>query len=306
MVQNKPLQTRALSQPSPHHMEIARWCGGMVFTARGGGRIGAKHHKVTSGAQTPGHAHTGARDVAAAPPTTSAGDAVSSGQVCWAYHPCQRDDANRFAPQSSAVVRANTQDRLMEGRGVYREAFEMVTRMNPEVAEVVRRHTVSARNQGRYERSLSLFGYNDDSDASDTEEEAAMAGAAGTPSFGREVRCEMRWAQNHARTTEFLMCLMLRWYNTHSHCFILYALSCLLLATGAGASGISGTCSSACASCTASKQSRSRCSRSATTPRSRSGRTRLPQPGFVSWITAPMRRSSCTSMRRRTASYLRR
>ena len=29
------------------------------------------------------------------------------------------------------------------------------------------------------------------------------------------------------------MCLMLRWYNMHSHCFILYALSCLLLATGA-------------------------------------------------------------------------
>ena len=61
MVQNKPLQTRALSQPSPHHMEIARWCGGMVFTARGGGRIGAKHHKVTPVAKPPGHAHAGAR-----------------------------------------------------------------------------------------------------------------------------------------------------------------------------------------------------------------------------------------------------
>ena len=56
----------------------------------------------------------------------------------------------------------------------------MVTRMNPEVAEVVRRHTVSARNQGRYERSRSLFGYNGDSDDSDTEEEEAMAGADGT------------------------------------------------------------------------------------------------------------------------------
>ena len=141
------------------------------------------------------------------------------------YHPCQRDDANKFAPLSSAVVRANMQDRLMEGRGSYRERFEMVTRMNPEVVEVIRRHTVSARNQGRYERSRSLFGYNDDSDTSDTEEEAATAGVYGTVSFGREVRNEMRWAQNHARTCEFLMCLMLRWDNMHSHCSILYALS---------------------------------------------------------------------------------
>ena len=29
------------------------------------------------------------------------------------------------------------------------------------------------------------------------------------------------------------MCLMMRWCNIHSHCFILYALPCLLLATGA-------------------------------------------------------------------------
>ena len=61
-----------------------------------------------------------------------------------------------------------------------------------------------------------------------------MAGAAGTEAFGQEVRCEMRWAQNHARTTEFLVCLMMRWYNMHSHYSILYALTCLLLATGAG------------------------------------------------------------------------
>ena len=112
----------------------------MPFGKRGGGNIGAntKQHKVASVTKTPGHAHAGARDVPAAPPTTSAGDAVSSGQVCWAYHPCHRDDANQFAPLCSAVVRANMQDRLMEGRGSYREGFEMVTRMNPEVAEVVR------------------------------------------------------------------------------------------------------------------------------------------------------------------------
>ena len=102
-------------------METARWCGGMVFERRDGGRIGAKHHKVTSVAKTPGHAHAEAWDVADAQPTTSAGDAVSSGQVCWAYHPCQIDDANKFAPLSSAVVRANMQDRFMEGRGSYRD-----------------------------------------------------------------------------------------------------------------------------------------------------------------------------------------
>ena len=95
----------------------------MVYTQRGGGKIGAKHHKVASVAKTPGHAHAGARDVADAPPTTSAGDAGSSGQVCWAFHPCQRDDANKHQPLSSAVVRANTQDRLMEGRGSYREGY---------------------------------------------------------------------------------------------------------------------------------------------------------------------------------------
>ena len=27
--------------------------------------------------------------------------------------------------------------------------------------------------------------------------------------------------------------MMMRWYSMHSHCFILYAFSCILLATGA-------------------------------------------------------------------------
>jgi hypothetical protein len=205
------------------------------FDRRGGGRIGAKpkQHKIATVTKTPGHAHAGARGGADAPPTTSSGGAGSSGQVCWAFHPTQRDEDNVHQPLSSAVVRANMQDLLMQGRDSYREGFGMVTRMNPDVAELVRRHTVSARNQRRYERSRSLFGYNDDSDASDTEEEAAMAGVPGTANFGRQVRNEMRWAQNHARTCEFLMSVMLRWYNMHTHCFILYALSCLLLATGA-------------------------------------------------------------------------
>ena len=56
--------------------------------------------------------------------------------------------------------------------------------MNPAIAEVERRHTMGAYNHGRYEWSRSLFGYNGDSDASDTEEEAEAVGAAGTAAFG--------------------------------------------------------------------------------------------------------------------------
>ena len=75
----------------------------------GAGSIGYKQAKVETVAKTPGHAHADARGVADAPSTTGAGDAASSGQVCWAYHPCQSDHANQFAPLSSAVVRANVQ-----------------------------------------------------------------------------------------------------------------------------------------------------------------------------------------------------
>ena len=85
----------------------------------------------------------------------------------------------------------------------------------------------------RYERARSLFGYNDDSDALDTEEEAAVASAEGFTRFGREPRCDVRWAQNHSRSCEFIMPMMQRWYNMHSHCFILYSFSCILFATGA-------------------------------------------------------------------------
>ena len=102
----------------------------MPYGKRGGEKIGAnaKQHKVASVTKTPGHAHAGAREVADAPPTTSSGDAGSSGQVCWAFHPSQRDDGNVQQPLSSAVVRANIQGRLMQGRGSYREGFGMVTR----------------------------------------------------------------------------------------------------------------------------------------------------------------------------------
>ena len=95
----------------------------MGFKERGTKNIGVKHHKVASVAKTPSHAHAGARGIADVPATTSAGDVGSSGQVCWAFHPCQRDDANKHQPLASKVVRANMQDRLMEGRDSYREGF---------------------------------------------------------------------------------------------------------------------------------------------------------------------------------------
>ena len=137
------------------------WWDDMQAQGGGGASICDRQRKTTQAvAKTPGHAHAEARGLADAPPTTSEGDVASSGQVCWAYHPCQRDDVNQFAPLSSAVVRADMQDLLMGRRGVYRDGFSMVTRMNYAIAEV-RRHTVSAHNQGRYERSRPPFGYND-------------------------------------------------------------------------------------------------------------------------------------------------
>ena len=82
----------------------------MTFKRRGGASKGQRQLKTPAVAKTPGHAHAEVKDLADAAPTTGEGGVESSGQVCWAYHPCQRDDANQFAPLSSAVVRANVQD----------------------------------------------------------------------------------------------------------------------------------------------------------------------------------------------------
>ena len=60
-----------------------------------------------------------------------------------------------------------------------------------------------------------------------------MAGTEGFARFGREPRCDVRWAQNHSRSCEFIVSMMQRWYNMHSHCFLLYSFSCTLFATGA-------------------------------------------------------------------------
>ena len=134
---------------------------------------------------------------------------------------------------SSAVVRQNFQELLLGGRGVYRDHFAIVPRMNPAIAGAICDRTVGQANMPRYKRARSLFGYNGDSDASDTEEEAAVVGAEGFASFGREPRCDVRWAQKPSRSCKFIMSMMMRWYNMHSHCFILYSFSCILFATGA-------------------------------------------------------------------------
>ena len=195
---------------------------------------GASSKKAAAPASTPGHTHPeqrGPEDVA--PTTTEVQQALPPEGVSWNYHHTQIDESNKFQTKSSKVVRGNFQDLLMGDQAVYKEQFQMVSRMNPAIAGAIRDHTVSQRNMSRYEKARSLFGYQDDSDASDTEEEAAAAGVPGFASFGRERRCDGRWAQNHARSCEFIMCMMQRWYNMHSHCFLLYSFSCILFATGA-------------------------------------------------------------------------
>ena len=130
--------------------------------------------------------------------------------VSWSYHHSQIDESNTFQGKSSAVVRRNFQELLLGGRGVYRKHFAIISRMNPAIAGAVRDHTVSQANMPRYEQARSLFGYNDTSDAPDTEEEPAAADAEGFARFGREPRCDVRWAQNHSRSTEFIMSMMMK------------------------------------------------------------------------------------------------
>ena len=194
---------------------------------------GASSKKAAAAASTPGHAHAERREPDDAPPATTELQEAPPRGVSWNYHHTQIDESNKYQSKSSAGVRRNFQELLLGDRAVYRDHFQMVSRMNPAIAGAIRDHTVSRTNMSRYERARSLFGYQDDSDASDTEEEAAAAGVAGFARFGRERRCDERWAQNHSRSCEFIMSIMQRWYNLHSHCFLLYSFSCILFATGA-------------------------------------------------------------------------
>ena len=195
--------------------------------------LNGRRSKASAPASTPGPAHAEQREFDAAPATTA--DELqepSSEGIFWAFHSSQIDEKNKHQPFSSLEVRQHFQALILGDQNVYREHLSIVSRMNPAIAAAVHDHTVSKYNLHRYERARSLFGYNDDSDASDTEEEAAAVGAEGFAKFGRESRCDSRWAQNHSRSTEFIVSMMMRWYNMHSHCFVLYVISCILLATG--------------------------------------------------------------------------
>ena len=194
---------------------------------------GASSKKAAAPASTPSHTHAKRREPDDAPPTTTELQEAPPQGVSWNYHHTQIGESNKYQTKSSAGVRRNFQNLLLGDQAVYKEHFQMVPRMNPAIAGAIRDHTVSQRNMPRYEKARSLFGYQDDSGASDTEEEATAAGVAGFARFGRERRCNERRAQNHSRTCEFSMSIMQRWYNTHSHCFLLYSFSCILFATGA-------------------------------------------------------------------------
>ena len=78
----------------------------------------------------------------------------------------------------------------------------------------------------------SASGYQDDSDASDDEEEAIAVGEESTSGFGRHGRAERTWIQKHEKSSNFMTCFLSRMYNAHTKCFMLLALSCVLLATG--------------------------------------------------------------------------
>ena len=156
---------------------------------------GASSKKAAAPASTPGHAHAGGREPDDAPPTTTELQEAPPQGVSWSYHHTQIDAPNKFQRMSSEIVRGNFLELLLGDRGAYRVQFAIVSRMNPAIAGAIRDHTVSQANMPRYERARSLFGYQDDSGASDTEEEAAVAGAEGFARFGREPRCDVRWAE---------------------------------------------------------------------------------------------------------------
>ena len=136
---------------------------------------GASSNKAAAPASTPRHAHAERREPDDAPPTTTELQQAPPQGASWSYHSSQIDESNTYQSKSSEGARRKFQGLLLGDRAVYRDHFQMVSRMNPAIAGAIRDHTVSQRNMPRYERARSLFGYQDDSGASDTEEETAAA-----------------------------------------------------------------------------------------------------------------------------------
>ena len=124
---------------------------------------------------------------------------------------------------------------LLQGSmGDYREAFSHAPDFNPEVRALLDSISVNQTNMRRIDSHFlgCASGYQDGSDSSDDEEEAIAVGAEGTYGFGRHARAERTWIQKHDKPSNFTLYLLSRMYNAHTKCFMLLALSCVLLATG--------------------------------------------------------------------------
>ena len=103
---------------------------------------GAHSKKASAPASTLGHAHAEGREPDDAPATTTKLREAPPQGVSWSYHRSQIGESNKFQGKSSAVARQNFQELLLGGRGVYREHFAIVSRMNPAIAGAIRDHTV--------------------------------------------------------------------------------------------------------------------------------------------------------------------
>ena len=166
-------------------------------------------------------------------PTTELVQPPQEEPFMWHYHDQQLDESNPSCPLSSKRTTENIQDMLMGGVSEYREFFRLEAECNPSIRRLVDAVSVSARNHRRMRLGfVEGSAYLEDSDSSDDEAEAAAAGAPGTASFGLCSRADRAWVQKHDKQLCFVTCLLARMYNMHTKCFMLYALSCVFLATG--------------------------------------------------------------------------
>jgi len=160
---------------------------------------------------------------------------VVGNQSTWHYHGSQVDVENTHQPLGSKKVVGQMKALLQGSVDEYREAFCHASDFNPEVRAMLESITVNQTNMRRIDTNFLgiASSYQGDSDSSDDEEEATVVvGAEGTPGFGRYARAERTWIQKHEKPSNFTMCLFSRTCNAHTKCFMLLALSCVLLATG--------------------------------------------------------------------------
>ena len=104
---------------------------------------GTSSKKAAAPASPPRHAHADGREPDDAPPTTTELQEPPPQGVSWSYHSSQIGESNKYQSNSSAGVRRNFQELLLGDRAVYRDHFQMVSRMNPAIAGAIRDHTAS-------------------------------------------------------------------------------------------------------------------------------------------------------------------